>query len=192
MTKGPFDLFPHIVTEELTLRKIIPTDAVRLHEIYSNKQLFQYTPNMYKKNLETVAKMVGHFERDFNKKKWLLLGIALNSEPDSIVGVAEMFDYESNIDMITIGYRLNEHFWGQGIATKTVKAMTDYLFLHTEINRIQAYVMPENTKSLHVLERNHYVREGTIRQGHFWKGKGIVDLELFALLRSDYDRKCGR
>ena len=186
MSKNLFDQFPHITTDEIILRKIIPSDIDSLYEIYSNERLFIHSPNMLKKNKDTVLNMIGHFERDFNKKKMIWLGIVENDNPDYVVGVAEMFDYNHDVNMITIGYRLNDRFWGKGIATKTVKAMTGYLFNSIGINRIQAFVMPENTKSLDVLRRNNYVEEGIIRQGFVWKGKGVVDLMLFSMMKSDY------
>ncbi|WP_342554846.1 GNAT family protein [Paenibacillus sp. FSL R7-0652] len=105
--------------------------------------------------------------------------------PESIVGVAEMFDYHSDVNMITIGYRLHEQFWGQGIATITVNAMTDYLFNRVGVNRIQAFVLPENIKSQNVLQRNKFTQEGIVREGHIWKGKGVVDLVMYSLLKSD-------
>ena len=186
MSKNLYDRFPHIITEEITLRKIIPSDIDSLYEIYSNERLFVHSPNMLKKNKDTVANMIGHFERDFNKQKMIYLGITTNDNPDFIVGVAEMFDYIRDVNMITIGYRLNDRYWGKGIATKTVKAMTDYLFNDIGINRVNAFVMPENIKSLDVLRRNRFVEEGTIRQGFVWKGKGVVDLTIFSMLKSDH------
>ncbi len=189
MSENLFDQFPNIITNEITLRKIVPSDIDSLFEIYSNDRLFLHSPSMMKKNKETVSNMIGHFERDFNKKKCIFLGITLTINPDFIVGVAELFDYDSKVNMITIGYRLNERFWGKGIATKTVNAMTDYLFNYIGINRIQAFVMPENEKSLKVLKRNGFVEEGVIRQGNVWKGLGVVDLTLFSILRSDYINK---
>ena len=185
LSKNPYEQFPHIAGDEITLRKIAASDLDSLFEIYSNEKLFQHSPVMLKKNKDTVSNMIGHFERDFNKRKEIFLGISLNSEPDSIVGVAEIFDYSPDVNMITIGYRLNDRFWGKGIATKTVKAMTDYLFNDIGINRIQAYVMPENIKSQNILQRNGFVKEGVIRQGSIWKGKGVVDLILYSLLKSD-------
>ena len=186
MRKSPYDQFPNIAGDEITLRKIVPSDVDCLFEIYSNEKLFLHSPVMLKKNKDTVANMIGHFERDYNKKKEVFLGISVNSEPDHIVGVAEMFDYDSAVNSITIGYRLNDRFWGKGIATKTVKAMVDYLFQDIGINRIQAFVMPENVKSLNVLKRNGFLQEGIIRQGNVWKGKGVIDLALFSLIKSDY------
>ena len=186
MSKSPYDQFPNIITDEITLRKIIPSDLDSLFEIYSNEKLFLHSPVMLKKNKDTVANMIGHFERDYNKKKEIFLGISMNSDPENIVGVAEIFDYNREVNMITIGYRINDRFWGRGIATKTVKAMVEYLFNDIGINRIQAFVMPENTKSLNVLRRNNFVEEGTVRQGYVWKGKGVVDLVLFSMIKSDY------
>ena len=187
MKKSPYDQFPNIITDEITLRKIIPSDLDSLFEIYSNEKLFLHSPVMLKKNKDTVANMIGHFERDYNKKKVIFLGISVNSDPENIVGVAEIFDYNREVNMITIGYRINDRFWGRGIATKTVKAMVEYLFNDIGINRIQAFVMPENTKSLNVLRRNNFVEEGTVRQGYVWKGKGVVDLVLFSMIKSDYN-----
>jgi ribosomal-protein-alanine N-acetyltransferase len=87
--------------------------------------------------------------------------------------------------MITIGYTLNEGFWGQGYAAKTVKLIVNFLHNYIGINRIQAFVMPVNIKSSRVLLRNGFIKEGTIRQGAVWKGKGVVDLELYSLLKED-------
>jgi ribosomal-protein-alanine N-acetyltransferase len=188
LSKNPYEQFPHIVADEIILRKIVASDLDNLFEIYSNETLFQYSPVMVKKNKDTVANMIEHFERDFHKGKEIFLGICLKSEPNRIVGIAEMFDYSRDVNMITIGYRLNDRYWAKGIATKTVAAMTDYLFNDIEINRIQAFVMPENIKSQNVLQRNGFVEEGIIRQGYVWKGHGVVDLMLFSLLKSDIEK----
>lgn len=185
LRRNPYEQFPRIVTDEITLRKIVDSDLDSIFEIYSNEKLFQYTPIMLKKNKDTVANMIGHFERDYHKRKCIFLAICLNSEPDNVVGIAEMFEYSDEINMITIGYRINDRFWSRGIATKTVKAMTDYLFNEIGINRIQAFIMPENIKSQKVVERNGFIKEGIIRQGYVWKGQGVVDLILYSKLKSD-------
>ena len=185
ISKSPYEVFPHVATDEVIVRKIVPNDLERLYEIYSNENLFRHSPMMLKKKRETVENMIGHFERDFNKHKMIMLGITLKKSPDDLVGTFELFDYNKEVNMITMGYRLNEQFWGQGIVTKVVEAMTDYLFNYVGINRIQAFVMPENSKSQNVLIRNGFTMEGTIRQGHIWKGHGVVDLILFFRLRAD-------
>ncbi|WP_032122994.1 GNAT family N-acetyltransferase [Clostridium amazonitimonense] len=180
-----FSKFPFIQTSEITLRKIEITDLDDLYSIYSNEKLFKYRPGIVKKNKSTVENMISHFERDFGKKKIIYLGICINEDLKRIIGVAEIFDFDEKVNMATIGYTLNEDYWGHGFATKTVEVLRDYLLNAIGVNRVQAFVMPDNIKSRNVLERNRFTKEGTIRQGAVWTGKGIVDLDLFSFLKSD-------
>lgn len=183
---NPYAEFPYIVTDKVILRKIVDTDIDGLFELYNNENVFSYIPGVVKKNKTTVQNMIGHFERDFHKRKEIFLGICLAESPDELAGVAEMFEYNPKVNAITIGYRLRESYWGRGIATQTVGAMVDYLFRTAQINRIQAFVMTENKKSQQVLLKNHFVKEGIMRQSQYWKGKGVIDLVVFSYLRSDY------
>ena len=89
--------------------------------------------------------------------------------------------------MITIGYYLAEEHWGKGIATKALSILTNYVFNETNIQRIQAEVMVENMASKGVLLKNGYVLEGTIRQGGFWPSKGVIDYELYSILKKEYE-----
>lgn len=185
---NPYAKFPYIVTDKIILRKIEETDIDGLFEIYNNENVFTYIPGDIKKNKVTVQNMIGHFERDFNKRKGIFLGISLVQAPNEIVGIAELFEYDAKVNMITIGYRLNERYWGQGIATQAVKALVDYLFNTIGINRIQAFVMPANDKSQRVLQKNNFVKEGILRQSQYWQGIGIVDLVVYSILRTDKEK----
>lgn len=180
-----YSQFPEIITDKVILRKIVEADTEGLFAIYSNERVFTYIPGDVKKKKDTVQNMIGHFERDFNKHKMIFLGIYLPEAPDRIVGVAEMFDYDDKVNMITIGYRLKEDDWGKGIAAHTVEAMIHYLFQTVGVNRIQAFVMPENERSQRVLEKNNFAKEGILRQSQFWKGIGVVDLIVYSRLASD-------
>lgn len=181
-----FSEFPFINEEGLILRKIGISDLDNLYEIYSNENLFKYRPGNSKKNIDTVKNMISHFERDFSKKKIIFLGICLEASKE-LVGVAEIFEFDEHVNSVSIGYTLNENYFGKGIAGKTVSILIDYLFNAIDVNRIQAEVMPINVKSQNVLKRNGFIKEGTIRQGKIWTGKGIVDLDIYSLLKSDID-----
>jgi [ribosomal protein S5]-alanine N-acetyltransferase len=130
--------------------------------------------------------MVWYFERDFGKRKTVFLGICLKADPARVVGIAEMFAYEKDVNRVTVGYRLSEAFRSRGIAAKAVKMMADYLFHTVDINRIRVFVMPENASSCLMLLRNGFTKEGTIRRGHVWTGRGVVDLTVYSLLRSEW------
>ncbi|HFU4086293.1 TPA: GNAT family N-acetyltransferase [Streptococcus suis] len=86
-----FDTFPTLQAASFQLRKIEETDLDDLWEIYSNPLHFQYTPNTSTKNKETLRKRISHFQRDFDKKKRLFLGLEFQGK---LIGVLEVFDYK--------------------------------------------------------------------------------------------------
>ncbi len=180
-----FEEYPVIESEDIILKKIEASDTDDFFSIHSSEDVYRYIPGKAKKNAKTVENMIRHYERDFNKKKMIFLGIYLKKSKTKLVGIAEMFDIDSKVDSITIGYRLHPDYWGHGIATKSTNMMVDYLFKTIQVNRIQGFVMPENIKSAQVLKRNGFKLEGMLRESQFWKDKGVVDLQVFSLLKSD-------
>jgi ribosomal-protein-alanine N-acetyltransferase len=78
-----------------------------------------------------------------------------------------------------IGYWLGEAFWGRGIATEAVSAVTVEAFKRFEITRLYAMAFADHAASLRVLEKAGYSREGHLRQSAIKDGK-IRDQLLFA------------
>ena len=64
-----------------------------------------------------------------------------------------------------IGYWLGEPFWGRGIATEALRAVTDYAFETFDICRLEAGVFDWNPASARVLEKAGYTLEGRARRG---------------------------
>jgi RimJ/RimL family protein N-acetyltransferase len=81
-----------------------------------------------------------------------------------------------------IGYWLGEAYWGRGIATEAVRAVTDYGFAHGDLVRIYATVFEWNRASMRVLEKAGYQLEGRRRQAVTKDGQTIDDL-LYAIIR---------
>lgn len=181
-----FDTFPTLHNDSIELGKIEPAHLDDLHEIYSNDRVFDYCGIIPKQNKDTVKKMIGHFERDYNKKSRVKWGILIPDSSRKLAGIAEVYDINSKVNMMSIGYFLNEDYWGQGIATKAVQLLTRYLFEQVGVNRLQAEVMPANGASKTVLQKNGFMLEGTLRQATVWSGKGVVDLEIYGLLKEEY------
>ncbi|PKB20992.1 GNAT family N-acetyltransferase [Janthinobacterium sp. 64] len=75
-----------------------------------------------------------------------------------------------------IAYDLSPAVWGQGVATAIVNAVVDWGFQCLGLLRIQAAVLESNARSIRVLERCAFEREGYLRSyrqirgrsGNFW------------------------
>jgi RimJ/RimL family protein N-acetyltransferase len=81
-----------------------------------------------------------------------------------------------------IGYWLGEEFWGQGIVTAAVRAMTEYAFSHFDICRIYAGVFEWNPASMRVLEKAGYEFEGRTKKSVTKDGQ-TMDEFIYAIVR---------
>ncbi|MFI8714074.1 GNAT family N-acetyltransferase [Brevibacillus brevis] len=183
-----FNQFPILKSDRFILKKIEEQHLDEVFEIYSNDHVFTYCGIIPKHNKATVKNMIGHFERDYLKKSKIKWGIFANDTPDQLLGIMEAFDFHQKVNMVTIGYFLSEAHWGKGVATEAVSRLLHFLFMDVNVNRIQAEVMPQNETSKKVLLKNGFMKEGTLRQATLWSGKGIVDLEIYGMLKEDYEK----
>lgn len=82
-----------------------------------------------------------------------------------------------------IGYWLGRRYWGRGIATAAVCAVTDRVFATTDIVRLYAGVFAWNPASARVLEKSGYVLEGRKKSAVFKDGQ-LIDELLYARVKA--------
>ena len=81
-----------------------------------------------------------------------------------------------------MGYWLGEDFWGRGIATRVVTAVSDWAFDNYHLTRVFAQTFAHNAASIRVLEKSGFVREGIMLRSAIKNG-AILDQVLFAKVR---------
>ena len=81
-----------------------------------------------------------------------------------------------------IGYWLGEAYWGRGIVSEAVRAITAYGFDNLHLNRIYAEVFAWNPASMRVLEKAGYQVEGRLRKSIVKDGQ-ILDAIIYATVR---------
>ena len=83
-----------------------------------------------------------------------------------------------------LGYWLGEAYWGRGIMTGAVKAVTEYAFAGLDLVRVFALPFVRNPASSRVLEKAGFRHEGRLRCSAVKAGE-LLDQDLYALVRSD-------
>ena len=86
-----------------------------------------------------------------------------------------------------IGFTLLPEARGRGFASEAVLLLVDYLFLHTQDQRIQAETHPDNHASQRVLEKAGFQLEGRLRRTVFSRGQWR-DTLMYSLLREEWQR----
>lgn len=85
-----------------------------------------------------------------------------------------------------MGYWIGKPCWNRGYCSEAAEALLKYGFETLGLNRIFAHHMSSNPASGKVMQKIGMKREGFLRQ-HVRKWDVYEDLELYAILRSEYE-----
>jgi [ribosomal protein S5]-alanine N-acetyltransferase len=80
-----------------------------------------------------------------------------------------------------LGYLLDPAARGRGTMTRAVGLAIEWAFADLELARVQAFVSPDNARSMRLLERLGFAREGLLRS---YRGPG-ADRVAYAVLAGD-------
>jgi ribosomal-protein-alanine N-acetyltransferase len=110
------------------------------------------------------------------------VNFAVASDKEAIGGIGLHPQNDVHRRSAGIGYWLAEPYWGQGIATKAVRALTEYAFANFDLVRIFAEVFEWNPASARVLEKAGYTCEGRLRKSVTKDGK-TIDKLVYAIIK---------
>ncbi len=104
---------------------------------------------------------------------------AICIDDNAVGGIGFML--HSDVERISaeLGYWLGEPFWGKGITTEAVKAVTLHAIREHGLKRVYAVPYSWNPASAKVLEKAGYVLEGTMRKSAIKEGT-VLDQLLYA------------
>jgi len=101
--------------------------------------------------------------------------IAVSDEAIGTIG----YQLQADVERVSaeIGYWLAEPFWGRGIATEALVALTQYAVATHGLTRVYALPFASNTASSRVLEKAGFHLEGRLRRSAIKNGLVIDQLQ---------------
>ena len=120
----------------------------------------------------------------FDRQQGFWAGVWMRKELAGVVGLngLDTWTKSANID-----YMLGTAFRGQGIMTRSVKALVRYAFEALKLNRIEIRVDKENFKDCAIPERLGFRKEGVLRDKLFY-GTEFGDMIVYATLAKEWER----
>jgi len=113
-----------------------------------------------------------------------MTSFAIVVDGEAAGGIGFMMQEDIFRRSVEIGYWLGEAFWGRGIVTNAVRAMSEYIFANFDICRIYAGVFEWNLASMRVLEKAGFALEGRMRKAATKDGQ-TIDEFIYALVREE-------
>ncbi|WP_400246579.1 GNAT family N-acetyltransferase [Niallia sp. JL1B1071] len=147
---------------EILLREFRKEDVDAIYELTSQSEVYEFLPD-WRSTREQRLDWVTNYEIPDNKEflanipsigeRWLKLGIILK-ETDEFIGFCNTgIKDELSEPNREIAYAISKHYRNKGYTTQAVKGLVKYLFENTDVEQLNAVVLPRNIASNKVIER---------------------------------------
>lgn len=176
---------PTLTTKRLVLRELTLDDARAVATRAGDRRVAKYliaVPSPYPMTLATrwIAARIAWWAQG----RGITLAIARREAPRELLGSVSLRRFVRD-RRAELGYWLGADAWGDGVATEAAGALVDFGFAELGLSRIYAHVLEGNVASCRVLEKLGMINEG-IRRQHVRKGKKLLDVVLFGMLRDEW------
>ena len=179
-----------IETERLLLRQFEMSDSEAIFQnIVSDPEVARYMCFDVCENFDEAQKHIeswlDYFIKQDQDLSWGIFSIILKST-DELIGTIDYLENDREAQAAEIGYKIGSSWWGKSYATEATRALIDYLFETSSLNRLWADHDSRNVASGKVLLKSGMLYEGTARQCYMRKGY-LVDKVSYAILKDDWD-----
>lgn len=177
--------FEYIETKRLLLRKVTPEVLQFVFRTMNDDGLIRFLGLSSHEELrkEKVKMEIGI--RTHNKS--FLYFHLITPETNELVGWCGFHTWYLDHFRAEIGYGLmGEKYKKLGFMSEAMEAIVKIGFSEMKLNRIEAFISPNNIPSLKLAQKFGFKSEGCLKN-HYLSNEVFEDSEVFGLLRSDYE-----
>jgi ribosomal-protein-alanine N-acetyltransferase len=184
-----FGRFPRLETERLVLRRMTLDDLGFYFEHFSRKEVvegqgFPAPENMGAAKEELEMYCIKNFEQNTGIR-W---GITFKGRK-GLIGTCGVYKWvKEDGYSAEMGYDLDPEYWGMGIMTEALEVIIRYAFETMRLHRIEVRVMPHNKRSMRLLKRLGFKKEGVLREHKYMMGEFQTDV-VFSMLEQEWKGK---
>ncbi|MCK4320669.1 GNAT family N-acetyltransferase [Candidatus Bathyarchaeota archaeon] len=182
-----FGEFPQQETDRLILRQMTLDDVEFYFHHFNNDKVIEGCCFLGPKSLEAAKEELERYcIKPFKENRGIRWGIVRKGGSE-LIGTCGYYDWIKAVRRAEIGYDLDPAYWGQGIMTEALGAVLKYGFEKMGLNRIQAIIDSKNTRSLKLVPRLGFKKEGVFRERSYFNGQFRDDV-CFSLLRKEWTK----
>lgn len=153
-------------TERLLLRPLNDASAPIVLAFYDdNRSLFEPLEPARSPNFYTLAYQKAFLTAEHHQildGKLIRYWVFLKDRPQEVIGtVCFQNILKDPYHSCSLGYKFSRQHLHQGYATESIQKCIEIMFSDYHIHRIDAYMIPDNLASIRLVERLHFLYEGT-------------------------------
>jgi [ribosomal protein S5]-alanine N-acetyltransferase len=178
------DGLPTLPGARLELRQITAADAAPLRSIFGAAEVARYIGIPLLRSDEDVVQLLDDIDAGIRSRSLFQWGVALRPS-GAIVGTCSLAHLDWTNQRAEIGFALDPSSWGSGLMSEALPLLIGHAFGPLGLHRLEADVDPRNDRSLRLVERLGFRREGYLRERHLVGGER-QDGVFFGLLAEEW------
>jgi RimJ/RimL family protein N-acetyltransferase len=175
---------PTLRAPRLTLRTLSEADVAGVLAVFSDPLVLRYWDGPLMATQQDAMQYIERIHYGFRRRELMQWGIA-DTATNAVIGTCTLTHLSTTHQRAEIGFALRQTRWRQGLGTEAVTTALDFAFNGLGLHRVEADVDPRNERSLRLLERLGFHREGHLRERYFMNGER-QDAVMMAMLRMDW------
>jgi len=181
---------PTITTTRLTLRAFSPDDAAKVMQLAGDRDIADRTLNIPHPYEEGMAEAwIATHQEALETGREMAFAVTRRTDGEllgaiSLLGIRERHQ-------AGLGYWIGKPYWNQGFCTEAAGALASYAFTELALVRVHACHLSRNPASGRVMQKIGMQHEGCRRQ-HVVKWDQAEDLELYGILRGEWEKMSGK
>jgi ribosomal-protein-alanine N-acetyltransferase len=161
-----FTTLPQLDHELVSLRPLTVADIPTWYEYLTMPVVFEHTSW----NVGSPSELE-HYANLSDAPAALLRLAIVERTTDQLVGTVGFHTVSPENRSAELAYDLSPPWWGKGIASQACEVVVEWAHVHVGLVRVQATVLNSNSRSIEVLQRCGFKREGLLRKYRIVRGK---------------------
>jgi RimJ/RimL family protein N-acetyltransferase len=178
------DELPKLTGHRVELRWLTRHDAPAILAIFGDAEVVRYWSTPPLRSLGEATDLIEEIHQLFRSRRLFQWGV-FRPETNEVIGTCTLFNIDPRHQRAEVGFALGRSEWGHGLATEALEVLIRFAYQTLNIHRLEADVDPENERSLRLLGRQGFQREGFLRQRWYHLGE-FRDTILLGLLRNEW------
>lgn len=166
------------------LRSLHARDAGAVLEVFGDPEVMRYWSSQEFPDLAAAEAYIREIHEHFRARTLFQWGVTLRGS-GRVIGTGTLFQLDRTHRRTSLGYVLGRSSWGAGLGAETVATLIRFAFEQLGLDRLEADVDPRNERSLRLLERQGFRREGYLRE-RFRVRDEVQDSVWLGLLRREW------
>ncbi|TFG27743.1 MAG: N-acetyltransferase [Promethearchaeota archaeon] len=170
------EIIEEINQDNFFLRKISLKDADFIHESLKGSNLTKFLSLGPISSRDHAKKLIKNYLDYWTDKIQFNYIIEIRDSDDKPkmakkIGLISIWRISWQHKRAEIGIWVNTKYWNQGFAQKALSLIKIVCFNHLKLNRIEAHIAAENTKSIYIFKKSGFKEEGVLRKYLYLNGK---------------------